>query len=60
MDSEVQDHEDNGCGGCIYWDGDDGRCWNASAQRFKQENGDGCDKKISAEPWARRWKGENE
>ena len=34
------------CGGCIYWDGDDGRCRNESSQHFMHESNDGCDNKC--------------
>lgn len=31
------------CGGCQYWDGDDGRCRNPASRRFMQETEDGCE-----------------
>lgn len=33
------------CGGCKYWDGDDGRCHNAVSPRFMHETDDGCEKR---------------
>ena len=33
------------CGGCQYWDGDDGRCRNPNSGRFMMETEDGCEKR---------------
>ena len=33
------------CGGCTYWDGDDGRCRNGQSVEYMRETDDGCDKR---------------
>lgn len=31
------------CAGCVYWDGDDGRCRNGSSRYYMQETDNGCE-----------------
>lgn len=33
------------CGGCQYWDGDDGRCRNPESKHYMAETDDGCERR---------------
>jgi hypothetical protein len=33
------------CGGCQYWDGDDGRCRNPESKHYMAETNDGCERR---------------